>query len=623
MKDEFMSEPTVILSKSKILSYLQCPKLLWLETFQPEDALLDEGAQARKKAGTQAGKVASGLFPGGQLIKGQSMVEKMRLTQKALGSLPRPLYEATFMHENVQVMVDILLPEVEGWRIIEVKSSTPDKKVGVVPRHIADTAIQVWVLQGCGLDLCGQEVALIDNSFVYPGGGDYARLFTRHDVKEKVQELLPSVPAWIAGAAAVLSNPGDEPACSPGKQCKKPSPCPFRQYCSPVREGFFPVETLPRIKAPKMKSLRDQGYADIRDIPDSVKLSSQQSLVRKAVKMGRLVLSENVASKIEALAYPRFYLDFETIQFAVPVWPGTRPYEQIPFQWSCHIEDAPGRKPRHYEFLAKHNSNPRYDFAETLAACIATEEPGPVIVYNAAFEKTILKETAKAVPEFAEQLSAIHDRVFDLLPVAQNHYCHPAMRGSWSIKSVSPTVAPDLDYDSLEVQHGGMAQTAFLAMIDLEQDSPEQETLYKALLEYCELDTFAMWRLARFFAGDRAELGRLYLYGGYESIKDDKTLGFELLSSAKDLGYGDDKVIADLIKCYLFGWGTERNIWMANQLIELFHDEIKEEDPQAMYLLGLVSHESSSDPESGLEWMRKAAAKGHKEAMEFLKERNV
>ena len=611
-----MPEPDVLLSKSKLLSYLTCPKRLWLESFRPELAEQDASAIARMEAGTHAGVVARGFCPGGGLlIEGASMAEKIRLTREALRSFPRPLYEAAFMYANVRVMADILLPKSEGWQIIEVKSST-----AVKPYHISDTAIQTWVLQGSGLDVRRVEIAVINSGFVYPGNGDYEGLFCLQNVGQKMRELLPLVPEWVAGASAVLASPDAEPDCAPGDQCKKPFLCPFRQYCSPVQEGFFPVEILPRIGKAKAQSLREQGYADIRDIPDAVKLTKTQSVVREAAKAGRLILSEDAASVIDALPYPRFYLDFETIQFVVPEWPGTRPYEHIPFQWSCHIEDAPGGALRHYEFLAKHNANPRHEFAETLVACFTGEKPGPVIVYYESFEKKRLKETAEAAPEFAEQLNAIHDRVFDLLPVARKHYYHPGMRGSWSIKRVLSTIAPELDYGNLEIRHGEMAQTAFLEMLDQEPGSPRQKTLRRELLEYCKRDTLAMWRVARFFAGDRAALGRLYLYGGNEGIKEDARLGFALLSSAYDLGYADDALVADLVKCCLYGWGTEQNFGRASRLVENLHDEIGREDPQAMYLLGLVNHEISYDPESGLEWMRRAAAKGHTEAVVFLKD---
>jgi hypothetical protein len=380
----------------------------------------------------------------------------------------------------------------------------------------------------------------------------------------------------------------------------------------------FPVETLPRISKAKIQALHEQGITDIRDIPDSMPLSEAQSQVRETVKTGRLFLSDEAAALVDALPYPRFYLDFETVQFAEPRWPDSRSYEQIPFQWSCHIEDGFGRLPRHYEYLAKNDEYPRREFAEMLIACFTGEEPGPVIVYNAAFEKRILEETAKALPDLAEALNAIRDRVFDLLPVARQHYYHPEMHGSWSIKRVLPTIAPELDYSNLDVQHGGMAQASFLHMLNAAPGSPRQEALYKELLCYCERDTLAMLRIARFFAGNRAELGRLYLYGGNEKFPQNEALGFELLQAAYERGYGDDALYVDLVQCYLYGRGIEQNFLKASQMVDALHDEINEGNPQAMYLRGLVSHEISADPEVGLAWIRKAAEKGHAVATMFL-----
>jgi hypothetical protein len=191
-------------------------------------------------------------------------------------------------------------------------------------------------------------------------------------------------------------------------------------------------------------------------------------------------------------------MDFETIGFAVPEWAGTRPYQQIPFQWSCHVEAADGTL-RHGEFLADGDADPHRAFAQSLIAGMAGS--GPVLVYNAAFEKGILDKAAAAFPDLAGDLHAIAARIFDLLPLARKHYYHPDMHGSWSLKSVLPTVAPELAYADLSVSHGGEAQAAFLEMLALHKDSAEWEALRRSLLEYCERDTYALVVLARFFCG--------------------------------------------------------------------------------------------------------------------------
>jgi hypothetical protein len=245
--------------------------------------------------------------------------------------------------------------------------------------------------------------------------------------------------------------------------------------------------------------MRNQGYADIRDIPDNYPLNDRQIMVRDVTRSGKSILLEAAKQAVRSLPYPRYYIDFETIQFAVPEWKGTRPYEQIPFQWSCHVEAAGGSL-THYEFLSDLDGDPSRSFSETLLDCVRGDTP--VIVYNATFEKTRLQECAAKFPDLAPALLAIRERIFDLLPVARQNYYHPSMHGSWSIKKVLPTVAPDLDYSNLEVSDGGKAQIAFLNMLKLEKDSAERTFVRNNLLAYCGRDTYAMVRLARFFAGE-------------------------------------------------------------------------------------------------------------------------
>ena len=477
------------LSKSKFISFLQCPRRLWLETFRPELVEADESADARMEAGQHVGEVARSIFPDGLLIEGESMAERVAKTREALNSKPkRPLYEATFTHENVRVMVDILQPARNGYRLIEVKSAASVKDY-----YLPDVSIQAWVLTGSGLKLSKVEVAYIDSRFVYQGNQNYRGLFDHKNVNAEVQKRLPDIPNQVKAALKTLAAKR-EPKDAPGKQCRSPFACPFWHHCAQVQEEY-PVETLPRI-AGKAQSLREQGYADIRDIPESFSLTQSQHFVRKSVTKGKPILLPGAKAAVNALRYPRYYLDFETIDFGVPEWPGTRPYEHIPFQWSCHVEKADGTL-EHHEFLSDVDGDPRRAFAESLIRCL--KKSGPVIVYSA-YENRILRALAKAMSDLAGTLLLIEGRVFDLLPVARENYYHPDMGGSWSIKGVLPTIAPDLDYSNLAVSHGGQAQAAFLAMLKLPRSSAEREKNRQDLLDYCERDTLAMVRLARFFA---------------------------------------------------------------------------------------------------------------------------
>ncbi|MGF1642110.1 MAG: DUF2779 domain-containing protein [Thiotrichales bacterium] len=477
------------LSKSRIQLFLQCPKRLWLRVHRPELAELSAGADMRLRYGSAVGEMARALHAGGVLIDAADLASALRQTARVLAEPPRPVFEATFEADRVLVQVDLLLPSEDGYRLVEVKSSTSVKDY-----HLDDAAVQAWVAQQAGTRIRGVEIAHLDNTFVYRGDGDYRGLFHYADAQAETAERLDTVPDWISGARATLA--GAEPDIEPGDQCGDPFECPFQGYCSPPgEEDQYPLDILPYGKA-LAAQLAAEGYTDLRDVPLARLTNPKHQRVWRATTSGRAELDPEAAEILGALAYPRYYLDFETIAFPVPAWADTRPYQQIPFQWSCHLETA-GIAISHAEFLAADARDPRRAFIESLFETVA--DTGPVIVYNAAFERKRLEELAEHFPDLAPRIEAVIDRLFDLLPVARAHYYHPDMRGSWSIKAVLPTIAPELAYDDLDVADGQMAQDAYAEMIHAETTAERREELRKGLLEYCRRDTEAMVRVFDFF----------------------------------------------------------------------------------------------------------------------------
>lgn len=476
------------LSKSKILLHRQCPKRLWLQVHKPELAEVDSAAEARFRDGNKVGDVARQLYPGGDFIDTLDRKEALARTAMALEMGNKPIFEAAFLHNDVLVRADLLVPEESGYRLVEVKSSTSVKDY-----HLEDITVQTWVMLQAGLEPSRCMIAHVDNSFIYPGGGHYQGLLKEEPVDLEIRDMIGEVPSWISSAQKTLQQ-GEAPDVLPGDQCGEPFACDFANYCSPPETGVeFPVEILPYGK--KMaEQLRAEGYRDLRDVPVE-KLSNPKHIrVHRVTKSGQAELDQEAIDAVRELTYPRYYLDFETIAFAVPIWAGTSPYKQIPFQWSCHIESADGSL-SHAEFLDISGDDPRRAFAESLLETLGNV--GPIIVYNAPFEGSRMKELAEAFPDLAPALLAAVESLFDLLPLARNHYYHPAMKGSWSIKAVLPTIAPDLNYSNLAISHGGMAQDAYLNLIGKELSDSEKADLKKSLLAYCMQDTLAMVRLQK------------------------------------------------------------------------------------------------------------------------------
>jgi len=254
---------------------------------------------------------------------------------------------------------------------------------------------------------------------------------------------------------------------------------------------------LPRRDGKKVaRELIDEGYDDLRDVPEGRLENPLHQKIWRACKTGKAELDKAAAEILRALPYPRYYLDFESINAAIPVWPDTRPYQQIVFQWSCHVESRDGSI-RHDECLADGKTDPRREVAETMIKTL--RKRGPVMVYNQAFEKGRIRDMAERFPDLRDSLLAINDRIFDLLPIARNCYYHPEMMGSFSIKDVLPTIAPELDYHDMEVGDGGMAMEAFAEMLQPDISRERRAQLRDALLAYCKLDTLAMVKITRYF----------------------------------------------------------------------------------------------------------------------------
>lgn len=481
------------LSKSKLLAYRQCPKRLWLEAHRPELAETGDDDGLRQSAGLQVGEVARGLHGDGILIEGQTLRACLAQTRKVLDNTQRrPLFEATFEHDGVLVRADLLLPARGGHRMIEVKASSEVKD-----HHIEDSAVQAWVARNAGLKITRVDVAHIDTSFVYPGDADYDGLFAYVDVTRDAQALAKEVPVWVKGARATLAKK-KEPQAEPGDQCTKPYPCAFFDHCNGDDDpDAYPPEILPYGKT-LARSLRAEGYTDLRDVPKGRLAKPLHRRVWQCSVTGKPLLDAQAAKLLRGFGYPRYYLDFETINFAVPIWAGTRPYQQVPFQWSCHREAKNGAL-RADAFLAADDLDPRRAFVESVLETVG--DSGPVFVYNIAFERGRLQELAEAFPMLRTRLNAVIKRLVDLLPITREHYYHPAMRGSWSIKAVLPTIAPELDYGNLLVGDGGMAQHAYLEMNSPDTSTRRRKQLRDGLLAYCNQDTLAMVHLAHFLQG--------------------------------------------------------------------------------------------------------------------------
>ncbi len=485
----------IALSKTKLLSLLQCPRKLWLETYRPE--LVDEPSAANAAllaAGNVVGELARQLYGRGaghvvSFERGlRAAIDSTRALLAAGGS--EPIFEATFDHDGVSARIDVLDRSEAKLKLIEVKSSARVKDY-----HLDDCAIQAWALTQNGLSLRQVAVATLNTEFVYGGDGRYEGLLVETDVTERVQERLAGVAQLVADARRTLAGL-DEPQVAVGVHCGAPHGCDFYANCAPA-PGKYPVLGLGGSKE-KLFELLHAGYADLRDVPEAALETDLQRRIWQQSRLEQPYVDAELRALVGSLPFPRYYLDFETVAPAVPIFAGTRPFEALPFQWSCHIETSRGRV-EHAEFLELGTEPPMRRLADSLLATLGTT--GPILVYTP-YERRVLKELAARYVDLATALEALEQRIVDLHPATRRHYYHPAMQGSWSIKAVLPTVAPELRYGALgEVQDGLAAQHAYFEAIKPGTTDARRATLRRALLDYCRQDTLALVKLVEFFGG--------------------------------------------------------------------------------------------------------------------------
>ena len=497
-----------VFSKSKLMALRQCPKRLWLEVHRPD--LRADSAQTQRsfQIGHAVGDLARALYDPAQQgalidVATEGFPAAFERSANLLRHSAQPVFEAGFSAGGALAFADVMLPlapaheqaDAPAWRMVEVKASTQVKDY-----HRDDVAVQAYASQSAGVRLLGVALAHIDSGWVYPGGQNYQGLLVEEDLTDQAFARQDEVKAWIAQAHTVVAQ-DHEPLVDVGSHCDTPFACGFYSHCSRNEpQPEYPVYWLPRLSSQRVQALAQQGIDDLRCVPDD-QLNERQQRVKSHTLAGTVYFdAAGAAQDLAPFPLPLQFLDFETIQFAVPIWAGTRPYQQIPFQFSLHTLAANGDL-LHSEFLDVSGQDPSRALAVSLIEHCGRCD-GAIFAYNAGFEKSRIQELATRFSDLSAALLAIKNRIQDLLPIARTRYYHPSQRGSWSIKAVLPAVVPELRYTDLAgVQDGGMAMDAFLQALHPDTDPAHKARLRTQLLAYCQLDTYAMVRLWQVFAG--------------------------------------------------------------------------------------------------------------------------
>ena len=545
-----------IISKSIYVAGLQCLKYLWYLLNDPEAIPpFDEATQFRFQQGYDVGNLAKSPFPGGieiehgvdikaELARARELTNlaaPAAVTDPAVAtannsrstgntgstsssntdstSTRHPLFEPAFTYKNAFARADILEPSgTNAWNIIEVKSASSIKDIN---KH--DISFQKYCYEGAGLKIDKCYLMYLNRDFIKDGPIDPHKFFAMDDVTAEAEMLKESVELNINLMLEAISS-ASCPEISIGKNCYNPYDCPLKQVCW----SHLPKNNVFELYRGQNLAcyFYQNGIIEISEINETSMLSSIQHMQYRAVTENcEIIDRDSIELFLKKLKYPLYFLDFETFATAIPLFDGLRPYQNIPFQFSCHIMQSPDAEPGNLYFLAGDDqADPRIGFLKSLKKALrydgkyvgnklsnssaaattahapadtsANAKPGSILVYYESFEKNILMELAKLFPEHAWWIEDVMGRVVDLYePFGKFYYYSPEQKGSASLKKVLPSLT-GISYDDMEISNGQEASLRYLNITFLkgekEPDKAQVEKIRKDLLDYCGLDTEGM-----------------------------------------------------------------------------------------------------------------------------------
>lgn len=457
-----------MLSKTDFLLYLEAPMHLWAKS---HDLL-----QVKTKT-----LYEQHLIQQGQRVEvlAREYVETYLLPEYGNGQL---FWQPSYNDGKFEIRADaIILDKAEDcYDLYEIKSST-----GVRREHEYDVTFQVLLLEEI-LKLRRISIIHINKNYQDDGSFDLENFFSIEEISEIIDKRHDDVTVLRQEALAVTQMTEPYPAFA----CTKPNTCPCPELCHPDLPKN-PIYDIPYISR-KVNQLREMGVIEIQAIPDSFNLNIKQQKHVQAVKNGAPLIDEkSIQKSLSTLEYPLYFLDYETFNPAIPLFPNYHPYEHIVFQYSLHVIEQPGYKPEHFECLITEKRDPAPLIVPHLMNNLGPK--GSVIVWNQSFEANRNQDLGSHCPSYAAQFENINNRLYDLMLIFRNGlYVHPDFHGSASLKAVLPVLCPELSYDDLAISNGEEAMMTWYWIQTSELSGKDLQQTKSAMQEYCKLDTFAM-----------------------------------------------------------------------------------------------------------------------------------
>jgi hypothetical protein len=481
------------ISKSDFLKYQCCASYLWLWKFKKEVVPVDdeEAINQRLEQGNEVERYARQLFPTAVLVDAHGKQARSE-TERLVADGTKAVFQATvYTDKELLAMADIIDfdNESQTWTLYEVKSTNSVKK-----EHIYDLAFQRVAFEDAGYEIGKVVVIHLDKTYARKTVVEPAKLLTQTDVTDKVEGMLPVIRQQAYDALEVLKQTDEPTKCSCRLKTKS-GHCPTFNYLNPDIPEYS-VFNIARIGAKNLALLIDDDIRNVHDVPEDIKLSvGQQNQVLVAKAKEPIIDKQAIQELLGELEFPLYFLDYETVSSALPMFNGCTPFQQIPFQYSLHVLREPNGELEHYEYLGRDNANPPMpELLASLRSHIGVT--GSVIVWYKVFETGRNTEMGRAYPEYAEFLNGVNDRVFDLMDVfSKQYFVHHDFKGSSSIKYVLPVLVPEFSYKEMDIQNGLVASIRWYDAVMGVADEQQAGKTYEALLKYCCLDTLAMVKI--------------------------------------------------------------------------------------------------------------------------------
>lgn len=436
------------------------------------------GVLRRFEQGNIVGQLANKLFPEGIDIKTEDYLRNLQKTKELLPKR-KILFEAALQVENVYGRADLLVPTgKDEWDIIEVKSTSKVEK----PDHHWDVSFQRYVYEKAGLKIRKCFLMHLNKEYVRKGEVDVNKLFIKEDITDDIDKIMKEVPENIDFLWGIVNSPVF-PNTAEKNYCTIPKECQVKERCW----GFLPEHHVFHLyNGRKNRQLFDEGFHDLKDVPEDRLSNEQQAIQLNCAKTGKIYVDKKqIKGFLESLDDVECHLDFETCSFAVPEFDNTRPHQRLPFQFSLHV--VPGK---HFGYLHDGKDDPRPAFLKNLREMLPAE--GSVVVYSQGFESSVLRELASDFPLYKDWVDSVLERIVDLrVPFSKFWYYNPVQHGSASIKKVLPAMTGK-GYEEMEIADGECASIAYLDMNFGKMTAPARKKIRENLLKYCCLDTEAM-----------------------------------------------------------------------------------------------------------------------------------